>query len=119
MYVYDKANELARALAESKEYKAYKTAKEKIELDAGTKKMVQDFKRKQFELQTAQITGQKLDEQKMNQIQSLYQVIIMNPDIAEYLQAEFALNQMLNDVYGILGKTVEIDMSFLKDDKTE
>ncbi len=113
MYVYDKANELARALAESEEYKSYKAAKEKVDKNSSSKDMLKDFKKRQFELQAMQLSGQKPDESKLNQIQSLYKVIIMNPDIAEYLQAEFKFNQMFSDIYNIIGKAVELDLDFL------
>jgi len=76
--------------------------------------MVNDFKKKQFELQAMQLSGQKPDESKLNQIQSLYQVIVLNPDIAGYLQAELRFNQMFSDIYNIIGKAVELDMDFLQ-----
>lgn len=113
MYVYDKANELAKALAESSEYKALKAVKEKVDADQAAKDMLNDFKKRQFELQAAQMTGQKVDEAKLSQVQSLYQVIILNPDIAEYLNAEFVFSQLMADVYKIIGKAVELDLDFL------
>jgi len=116
MYVYDKANELARALAESEEYKSYKAAKEKVDKSSSASDMLKDFKKKQFELQAMQLSGQKPDETKLSQIQSLYQVIILNPEIAEYLHAEFRFNQVFSDIYNIIGKAVEIDMDFLQPD---
>lgn len=114
MQVFDKANELAKALAESEEYKCYKAAKEKVDRNSSAKEMLKDFKRRQFELQAIQLSGQKPDEARLNQIQSLYQVIILNPDIAEYLHAEFRFNQMFSDIYRILNKAVELDMDFLQ-----
>jgi cell fate (sporulation/competence/biofilm development) regulator YlbF (YheA/YmcA/DUF963 family) len=116
MYVYDKANELARALTESEEYKSYKAAKDKVDKSNSSKDMLKDFKKKQFELQAMQLSGQKPDEEKLSQIQSLYQVIILNPDIAEYLNAELKFSQMFSDIYNIIGKAVELDMDFLKSD---
>lgn len=117
MYVYDKANELAKALAESEEYRTYKASKEKVDKNSSAMDMLKDFKKRQFELQAMQLSGQKLDESTLSQIQSLYQVIILNPDIAEYLHAEFRFNQMFSDIYNIIGKAVELDMNFLQPDK--
>lgn len=114
MYVYDKANELARALSESEEYKSYKASKEKVDKNNRSKEMLKDFKKKQFELQAMQLSGQKPDEAKLSQIQSLYQVIILNPDIAEYLNAELKFSQMFSDIYNIIGKAVDLDMDFLQ-----
>ncbi len=114
MYVYDKANELARALTESEEYKSYKVAKERVDRVDSAREMLKDFKKRQFELQAMQLSGQKPDEEKLSRLQSLYQVMVLNPDIAEYLQAEFKFNQMFSDIYSIIGKAVEIDIDFLK-----
>lgn len=117
MYVYDKANELAKALSESEEYKSYRAAKEKVDKSSSAKDILNDFKKRQFELQAMQLSGQKPDESKLSQIQSLYQVIILNPDIAEYLKAEFTFNQMFSDIYNIIGKAVDLDLSFLDQKK--
>ncbi len=113
MYVYDKANELAKALSDSVEYKSYRAAKEKVDRNSSSKDMLNDFKKMQFELQAMQLSGQKPDEAGLNRLQSLYQVLILNPDIAEYLKAEFAFNQMFSDIYNIIGKAVELDLGFL------
>lgn len=117
MYIYDKANELAKALAESQEYRNYKAAKEKVDKNGGSKTMLNDFKKKQFEIQAMQLSGQKPDESKLNQLQSLYQVVAMNPDIAEYLSAEFTFNKMFSDIYNIIGKAVDLDLDFLNPEK--
>lgn len=117
MYVYDKANELAKALSESSEYKKYKAAQEKVDTNGSAKDMLNDFKKRQFELQAMQLSGQKPDDAKLSQLQSLYQVIILNPDIAEYLGAEYAFNQIFSDVYNIIGKAVDLDLGFLNQQK--
>ncbi len=114
MYVYDKAHELAKALAESPEFKALKAAKGKIDSDLKAKEMLNDFKRKQFELHNLQLMGQKIDDQKVSQMQGLYQVLMMNPDIAEYLGAEIKFSQIFSDIYKIIGEAVEIDLDFMK-----
>ena len=43
MYVYDEANNLAKALQESKEYKEYKKAKEEIEAIPEMKAKIEEF----------------------------------------------------------------------------
>ena len=117
MYIYDKANELAKALAESQEYKNYKAAKERVDKIGSSKTMLDDFKKKQFELQAMQLSGQKPDEAKLSQLQSLYQVVAMNPDIAGYLQAEYIFNKIFSDIYNIIGKAVDLDLDFLNEEK--
>ena len=43
MYVYDEANNLAKAIQESKEYKEYKKAKEEMESIPGMKSKIEEF----------------------------------------------------------------------------
>ncbi|MFZ5351120.1 MAG: YlbF family regulator [Bacillota bacterium] len=114
MYVYDKAHELAKALAVCSEYKEFKEAKEKVDSIPKAKEMLNDFKKKQFELHNLQLMGQNVNEQQMQQIQALYQVIILNPDIAQYLSAEIKFSQMFSDVYKIITEAVDLNLNFLK-----
>ncbi len=114
MYVYDKAHELAKALVVSPEYKSFKEAKDKIDASTQSKEMLNDFKKKQFELHNLQMMGQNISEQQMQQLQGLYQVIMLNPDIAQYLSEEIRFSQLFSDVYKIIAEAVELNLDFLK-----
>ena len=110
MNIYDKANELAGALSESEEYKALLSARDKVAGDTQAKEMLLNFKKSQFELQKLQMMGQEIREEQINQLQSLYQVVTLNPALADYLNAELKFGQIFSDVYSIIGKAVEIDL---------
>jgi cell fate (sporulation/competence/biofilm development) regulator YlbF (YheA/YmcA/DUF963 family) len=105
--VYDLAHEMARSLKETDQYKNFKAAKAKIDANPELTKMLNDFQEKQMQAQTAMMTGEKPDEALVQQIQSLYGIVMADPLAAEYIQSEMAFSQIVSDIYGILGKAIQ------------
>lgn len=110
MEAYSKAHELVRAIKDSDEYKDLKAAKAVVDGDAGNKKMMDDFRQKQIELQQIQASGQEIPKEKIEQIQGLYSVLLLNNAINEYLNAELRFNKMMNDLFKILGDEIAKDL---------
>ena len=108
MSAYDKAHELAKAIRESEEYKAYSAAKEKASQNPELVEALNDYQEKQFNLQRNQILGEEIGPDVMAQMQSLYQILARDPVAAEYLQAQIRFSLMANDVYGILAEVIKI-----------
>jgi cell fate (sporulation/competence/biofilm development) regulator YlbF (YheA/YmcA/DUF963 family) len=107
MNVYDAAHNLASALRESEEYKKFKQLDEEVRKNEDLKNMIDDFQKRQIELQTMQMMGQDLDEEKLNKAQELFEIINKDPKAAEYFQAEMRLNQMMGDISKILGDAMD------------
>ena len=63
MYVYDEANNLAKAIQESKEYKEYKKIKEEIDAVPEMKAKIEDFEKTRYEVQVMSFQGEKHDEE--------------------------------------------------------
>lgn len=108
MNVYDHAHQLAKAIKLSDEYKNYNRLKEDISKNKDLKKMLDDFQQKQMEIQTQQMFGNEVEQDKMQQIQELYQIIAKDAKAAEYLQAEMIISKMMADIYGILGEVIKV-----------
>lgn len=106
--VYDLTYALANSLKESNEFKRFKMAKDKIEKDEKLKQMVNDFKKKQFELEQKRIQGQEVTSSDVYSLQQLYQIISLNPDIEEYLSAEMMFARILADISKILSDALEL-----------
>ncbi|GEO27449.1 hypothetical protein AAC03nite_32340 [Alicyclobacillus acidoterrestris] len=102
MNPHDKAHELIRAIRESDAFLRAKKAKQSIEQDESTKRMVQDFKRRQFQLQAKQMMGQSVSDEEMSQMQKLSDVIGLNMDARTYLQADMELQVLVMDVQKLL-----------------
>lgn len=108
MNVHDHAHNLARALKESEEFNQYKQLKATASLNPELTAMLNDFQAKQFEIQGKQMMGQELGEDMMEQVQSLYGIIMKDPLAAQYMQAEMRFSMLINDVYAILGDVIKV-----------
>lgn len=108
MKIYDEAHQLVRAIKDSKEYKRYNALKNEISDNQELKEILDNFQKKQLEIQTQQLFGNDVDEEKKQEIQELYQDVLKDPKATEYLQAEMALSKIMADVYEILGEVIKI-----------
>ena len=107
MYVYDKANELARSLKESKEYLEYKKIKEEVKSIPEMKEKIDEFEKIRYETQLLTIQGEEQNEEKMNKLKELYQILMQNPKVKEYFDVEVRFNVMLADANKIIGEAVK------------
>jgi cell fate (sporulation/competence/biofilm development) regulator YlbF (YheA/YmcA/DUF963 family) len=111
MNVYEEAHKLAAAIKESGEYKEFDELKKEVDKDPDLANSLKDFQQKQFQFQARQMSGEAPDNELMQQIQSMYQLIVANPLAAKYMQAEARFSIMMKDVYEILAETVNISFN--------
>lgn len=107
MNIYDTANNLARELKESNEYKEYKRLKEEIRINTELKPKIDEFEKARYELQLASIQGGSQDEQKAVEMQKMYMELIQNETVRSYFEAELKFNVILTDINKIIGEAVE------------
>ena len=107
MNPYDKVKELVKAIKESKEAKEYLALKEELYTDISNKEMIKDFREKQVEVQSLLMQGKEADAEKMEKLQSLYQILASNAKIKEFFDKEVAFDVMLSDVYKIIGEALK------------
>lgn len=107
MYVYDQANNLAKAIKESKEYNEYKKAKEEVQAIPEMKVKIDEFEKIRYEAQVMAFQGEKQDEQKMKKLQEMYDILLNEPKIKEYFDIEVRFNIMLADVNKIISESVK------------
>ncbi len=107
MKVYDKANELAKDLTESNEYITYKKMKEEVSAIPDLKQKIDEFEKIRYEEQLLAIQGEKQNEEKMKKLQALYEILLKEPKVKEYFDAEVRFNVLLADVNKIIGEAVK------------
>ncbi len=107
MYVYDEANNLAKAIQESKEYKEYKKVKEEMQAIPEMKTKIEEFEKIRYEVQVISFQGDKQDEEKMKKLQEMYEILMKEPKIKEYFDIEVRFNIMLADVNKIISESVK------------
>lgn len=109
MNVYDKAHQLAKALKESSEYQTFKSLEKNLQANPSIKSMMEDFKKRQFEVQSAQMRGHKVEKTKLEKLQEMEEQLMKDSTVGNYLEAEFRFTQMLSDIYKIIGESIEIE----------
>lgn len=102
MQVYDTANRLAQEIKDSEEYKNFKIAKEKINLNTELKIKIQDFEKIRYEAQLLTMQG-KSDDEKIKNVQQLYEELIKDEDALKYFDAEMKFNVIIADINKIIG----------------
>ena len=107
MEVYDRANGLARAIKESKEYRDYKEIKEEIMKDPSLKEKVDEFEKIRYEEQLLAMQGEKQSSEKMAKLQELYKILVQNEQVKEYFDKEVRFNVMIADVNKIIGEAIK------------
>lgn len=107
MEVYDNANNLAKAIKNSKEYQEYKQIKEELFVDPKLKDQVEEFEKIRYEEQLLAMQGEKQSEEKMAKLQELYKILVQNPKVKDYFDKEVRFNVMIADVNKIIGEAIK------------
>lgn len=108
MNVYDDARQLAKSIKDSEEYAAYKRAEVVAFKSESVKQMIDDFHKKQYELQRRQLMGEEPSEFEMKQLQKLVEVVSVDPVARDFLSAEMRFTLMMQDISKILGEVMEL-----------
>jgi len=107
MAANDLAYELARSLKESEAFKQFHKSKEKVMSDVSNHKMIREFQLKQWEIREAQMLETEISEEKQQELERLYSLVSLNPAAREYLEAEFEVSRMVNDIQKIIGEAIQ------------
>ncbi|WP_416197876.1 MAG: UPF0342 protein [Sporanaerobacter sp.] len=110
MNVYDEAHRLAKSIKESNEYKEYCEKQKKAFSNEKNKEMIEDFRKKALEIQMEQLSGNEISEDKVEKLQKLQDVLMLNPDIKDYFIAEMRFSQLVADIYDIIEKAVNVEI---------
>ena len=107
MYVYDEANNLAKAIQESKEYKEYKSVKKELQALPEMKAKIDEFEKIRYDVQVMSFQGKDEDSEKTKKLQEMYDILMKDPKIKEYFDIEVRFNIMLADVNKIISESVK------------
>jgi len=107
MYVYDEANNLAKAIKESKEYVEYKKIKQEVNSNPEMKNKIEEFDKLRYEVQLATFQGENQNAEKTKKLEEMYQILLQDAKIKEFFDIEVRFNIMLADVNKIIGESVQ------------
>ena len=107
MTIHDKAHDLAKALKESNEVNEISSAMALIDADPESKRMLEDFRVKQMEIQQRMMSGDVPSQEEMENMEKLFQVISMNLNIRRLFDAEQRLSVIIEDVNKIISDSLQ------------
>lgn len=107
MNVYDTANKLASEIRLSDEYKKYKAAKEKLDLNVELKNKIEEFEKLRYEIQVLAMQGEATLDEKNKKLQEMYAILVEQKEIKEYFDLEVKFNVMIADVNKIIAESVK------------
>ncbi|WP_100406527.1 YlbF family regulator [Bacillus solitudinis] len=105
--VYDKAHELKAAIGESNEFSDLKSLHEQIEADEIAKKMLDNFRQLQLELQQKQMQGQQITEEEATKAQQQFELVQQHELVSKLMEAEQRLSVIIGDINKIITEPLE------------
>lgn len=107
MNIYDKINDLASAIKQSSELNDYVAIKKIVYQDEEKKRQIEDFRKKQMEVQTLGMDGKEEEaEKKYALLQQMYQALIQDENVKKMFDAEVRFDIVVGDMYKILGEAI-------------
>lgn len=119
MNVYDEANNLARAIKESAQYKRYEQAIQTINGNTTHENMVKDYMKSQYELSRAQMEGKEITEEQKNAFNTLYQTISNITEVSEFIQSQLSYAVMMQDLSKIISDASNVEIPFMQKEMDE
>ncbi|WP_152394665.1 YlbF family regulator [Paenibacillus guangzhouensis] len=107
MNVYDKAHELAKALKDCPEVAEVKSMMNLIAADADSKRMLDEFRAKQAEMQQKMMTGDMPNPEEMEKMEKMFELLQMNQNISRLFDAERRLSVIIEDINKIVLQNLE------------
>lgn len=104
------AKELANSIRESQEYLTWQKAKEELDKHEAAKIMLEDFRKKQWELEQTRISGETVPADQEEQFKKLAEIIQYNPYVRDFLIAEMNLNQMIMEIQRIIASALGVEI---------
>ncbi len=98
MNIYDSLRQMEKSIKGSEEYKRYQDLRTKITEKEETREILLDIRKKQVEVQSYLMMGQEIPEEKMKELESVNQLLTFHPTINDFLQAEYMLSKIFEDV---------------------
>ena len=114
MIIYDKAHELADQIKNSEDVVRYKKLRDELYSDEGSRKLITDYKKLQFEAQAVYLSGNEVPSEMMERLQKSGELLQFNPKITELFALEYKVNTLITDLYKIIGEACGLDTGFLE-----
>ncbi|MBU8905431.1 YlbF family regulator [Desertibacillus haloalkaliphilus] len=105
--MYDKAHELESALRESEEFQTLKELHDTVNNDESSKRMLDNFRNLQLELQQKQMQGVQITEEEAQSAQQQFELVQQHETISKLMEAEQRLSTVIGDINRIITEPLE------------
>ncbi|QFT88244.1 hypothetical protein FIU87_06290 [Bacillus sp. THAF10] len=105
--VYDVAYNLETAVKESEEFKNLQALYKEVFAEESTKRMFENFRNIQLELQQKQMSGQEISQEEVEKAQQTVALVQQNEAIAKLMEAEQRMSMMVSELNKIIMKPLE------------
>lgn len=104
---YDKAHELASVLKETEEFTTLKNLYNEVNNDEIAKRMLDNFRFVQLELQQKQMGGLEITEDELTQAQRQFELIQQHESISKLMEAEQRMSQLIMELNQAITRPLE------------
>ncbi|MBF0706911.1 MULTISPECIES: YlbF family regulator [Bacillales] len=105
--LYDVAYELESAMREHEDYTKLKELYDQVNQDEVAKKLFDNFRNMQMELQQKQMSGQQITEEEAQTAQQQVELVQQHEVISQLMQQEQRMSQVIQDINKIVTKPLE------------
>src|SRR5699024_10677266 len=105
--VYDQANALESALRQSEEFKALESYYKAVNENEESKKLFDEFREVQMELQVKQMQGEEILDADVERAQQTAKAIEADENIKSLMESEQKLSQLIQDLNRVIMKPIE------------
>ncbi|MGM7719286.1 YlbF family regulator [uncultured Metabacillus sp.] len=105
--LYDVAYNLEKALRESNDFKELKRLYDEVNADESSRKMFDNFRDIQLNLQQKQMTGEEITQEEIEHAQKSVQLVQQHEKISQLMAAEQRLSMVITDLNKIIMKPLE------------
>lgn len=105
--ILENANALEQALRDSEEFKGLKAAYDAVMNDEIAKKIFDDFRTTQIDLQQKQMQGLEITEEEVEKARKVVETVQQHEQISNLMAEEQRVNDLINEVSRTITKPLE------------
>lgn len=105
--LYDVAYSVEKAIRESEEFKNLKQMYNEVNSDPQAKKMFENFRDIQLELQQKQMMGEDISEEEVQRAQQQVALVQQHATITKLMEAEQRMSMIIGELNQIIMKPLE------------
>ncbi|WP_416149164.1 YlbF family regulator [Salipaludibacillus sp. HK11] len=104
---YDKAKELAKELQASDEFTKLSDLHSQVNEDEVAKRMLDNFRKVQMELQQKQMQGEQISEEEIQSAQQQFELVQQHEVISKLMEEEQRMSQLVGELNKIITEPLE------------